>query len=621
VTFTETRAEREVRLASEARDESLACSPDKKRERGIVHTPGRLARFVARRVDELLRDELRVRRGLADPRVTIVDPACGTGAFLAAALSVVEGRDTAPAALVGFDVDPEAVEISRATLSGHAAALGSALCVEERNTLASLDLPVGAEIVCVLGNPPWASKSANAEASLTSALLEDFRRETGGDALRERKVGVLSDDYVRFVRWSAELSRRAPRGAVMGLVTNASYLNGPVHRGMRAALLRWFSSVEVFDLGGSALLSRDDRRDDNVFGVRPAVACTFALRAEGHGELLETARFRYARLHGSREEKLDRLAAATPPAVRIVPRHPYVAFDASADSAQFPAGWLSLAEIFPFHQEGVQTNRDEAVIAVNEGVLRARLERFAEGAPEPALRKAYETSPHYDPTRARQAVREALARGDDAIVRLAYRPLDDRVFCALKEVCHRPRPRLLEAMQRSTWALLSVRKDRGQAPWNHFAVTRDVPDNCYFSPRSSCRTRAFPSHDPEGRENLSDEARARFSLAIGREPSVEEVSLFTLAILASETYRRHFEVVLRADYPRIPVPSGLESFERGVRLGGALKDTWLDAPRVAAPWRIGHHQTHEKPFSIDGVIEACDSFFRAEWGTDSAPEP
>src|SRR5690606_15742527 len=83
----------------------------------------------------------------------------------------------------------------------------------------------------VLGNPPWASRSANRGAREVEALLEDFRRDGTGARLVERKLGVLSDDYVRFFRWSAEVVRRAPGGGIVALVTNGSFLDGPVHRG------------------------------------------------------------------------------------------------------------------------------------------------------------------------------------------------------------------------------------------------------------------------------------------------------------------------------------------------------------------------------------------------------
>jgi len=615
VTFVETEAERAVRVTSEVRDRALSLTPETKRARGVVHTPGRLARFVARRADELLRAELGIARGLADPRVTIVDPACGTGAFLAAALSVVEGRKGAPAALVGFDVDEEAVESCRIALDGLASARGTRLHVEARNTLESLALPLESEAIVVLGNPPWAGKSANADVPLAATLLDDFRRTTGGEPLGEKKAGVLSDDYVRFLRWSAEICRRAKGAAVLGLVTNGSYLDGPVHRGVRAALLRWFSDVEVFDLGGSALLSKGEVRDENVFGVRPSVACTFAVRRRGHGELVESGRLRYARLFGSREEKLDLLAAKTPITRRIAPRPPLLAFDLSAIAADFPDGWVSLDEIFPFHREGVQTNRDDAVVAPDEATLRERLQRFVAGEPDPALEKARAERAHYDPERARRAVEAALRLDDpDLVRRLAYRPFDDRVFCALREICHRPRPDLAEAMRRSSFALLSVRKDRGEAEWNHFAVSREIPDNCYFSNRSSCRTRAFPTHTPDGSPNVSPRVSAAITERTGALPSADEVALYVLATLASSTYRTRFQEALRADYPRIPLPRGKESFVEAVRLGEALRAAWLGPRASSAEWRVGHHRIREKPEGLDGVLAACDASFRAEWG-------
>ncbi len=112
---------------------------------------------------------------------------------------------------------------------------------------------------------------AAGRTALLGRVRADVRVEVGGKTpLQERKVGVLSDVYVRFLRWAFEGLRRAPSGGVLGLVTNASFLDGPVHRGMRAAMGRWSEAIEVFDFGGSALTARDTKVDDNVFGVRPA---------------------------------------------------------------------------------------------------------------------------------------------------------------------------------------------------------------------------------------------------------------------------------------------------------------------------------------------------------------
>src|SRR5690606_10759485 len=155
-----------------------------------------------------------------------------------------------------------------------------------------------------------AGRSDNRGSPLMGALLADFRRDANGSTLGERKIGVLSDAYVRFWRWSCEMARRAERGAVVALVTNGSCLDGLVHRGMPAALARYFARIDVLDLGGSALIARGRDCDENVFGVRPGVALTLAIRPPGHDER-SPGLVRVAALRGRREEKLARLENAS----------------------------------------------------------------------------------------------------------------------------------------------------------------------------------------------------------------------------------------------------------------------------------------------------------------------
>jgi len=281
-----TRVERAAEAAAGRRDSDVRGPAGRWRERGVVHTPPEVARFVAVRVDRALRG-LGRRGGLADRSVALIDPACGPGAFLAAALAVAgrRRRDGPPAAVVGLDVDPEAVASAEDVLGDAARRAGWPLDLRVADTLASLDpfagSPGGQTTVALVGNPPWAGRTHNRDAAVTAELLEDFRRDGDGRRLEERKIGVLSDDYVRFFRWASEVARRAPGGAVLGFVTNGSYLDGPVHRAMRGALLRWFDSLEIVDLGGSALLATQGPRDENVFGVRPSAAIAVAARAPG----------------------------------------------------------------------------------------------------------------------------------------------------------------------------------------------------------------------------------------------------------------------------------------------------------------------------------------------------
>lgn len=610
--------EKAAARAARSRDASLEGRPDFQRTRGIVHTPTALARFVASEADGRLRRAFSMRSGLADERVSIVDPASGPGAFLAACLTVAGRRRSSPAGVWGMDLDSDALIEARAVLERPASRAGWRLALEERDTLSSWvgdDEAPPLETVVVIGNPPWAGRSANRGAARVGALLEDFRRDEEGVRLRERKLGVLSDDYVRFLRWGSEIVRRAPGGGVLAMVTNGSFLDGPVHRGMRAALMRWFTAIDVLDLGGNALVARDGGRDDNVFGVRPSVAVTIAHRLPAHDEQAGRGRVRFARVRGSAEAKLRSLESA-PAYATIEPRSPHWNF-AGGRPARWDAAlnWVGLEEAMPFHAEGVQTNRDAAVVAPDSATLLSRLEAFASGAEDPALASVRRPRAHYDPEAARRAVAAALetdpeGRLSSTLRPLAYRPFDERVFAPIVPFCHRPRPKLLAAMDASAWALLTVRKDRGERPWVHFGATRAVPDNCWLSNRSSCRTRAFPMRRPDGSANLSPVVAGRFEAALGVEVGVEDFAHFALAILASASYREAYDAALKLDYPRIPIPTDADLFERFVQVGVRLREAF-DAPlsEEGARMTLGHSALQGIPRALVLGAAAADECF------------
>ncbi|MEM9067286.1 MAG: type ISP restriction/modification enzyme [Myxococcota bacterium] len=487
--------------------------------------------------------------------MTVVDPACGPGGFLAACLSLdLSGGGT----LVGMDRDRDALRRAAEVLGPVAHAKGWSLRLDGGDTLAALPDLGGA--VTVLGNPPWAGRSAS-RTELSETLLDDFRRDEHGSPLRERKIGVLSDAYVRFWRWAAEVVRRAPGGGIVGLVTNASFLDGPVHRGMRAALARWFDRVDVVDLGGSALVAQAER-DENVFGVRPSVAITIALRGPGRNEA-QPGVVRVMALRGTKEAKLRALDA--PSGFRAVDANGPWRLAPLGSVRHYPEGWVPLSELIPFHREGVQTNRDAVVVGERE-TLEARVQSFVLGLRRPDLEAAFSSSRHFDPERARKALLKALRQRPSEVIRpLAYRPWDRRHFIAISPLCHRPRPKLLTAMDHSDFALLTVRKDRGEKPWRHVAVSTAVPDNCFLSARSSCRTRAFPTHDASGAPNLSAIGHQWIE---GSEPN--SLHYYVLAILASSTYQRRYGWLLHQDYPAIPPPPDHETLQRVAALGRQL---------------------------------------------------
>jgi len=59
-----------------------AFDPDLRKELGVWYTPPEIVRYQVRKVDSLLRQELGCPRGFADQRVVVLDPCCGTAAYL-----------------------------------------------------------------------------------------------------------------------------------------------------------------------------------------------------------------------------------------------------------------------------------------------------------------------------------------------------------------------------------------------------------------------------------------------------------------------------------------------------------------------------------------------------------
>jgi len=604
-----------VSQAARARDVDVGAA--QRRGDGVVHTPIEVARAMVREADALLvRHDL---PSIGSRALSIVDPATGPGIFLAAVMAHAPGEG---GRLLGVDVDPRASVRTADLLSRFATHRGHALALEVRDALgAALELPPplpdgaragrGPESVLVIGNPPWSARGLG--PAYVEALVRDFHVDRPGAPLRERRPGVPADAYVRFLRWAIEAVERAPGGGALALVTNASYLDGPVHRGLRAMLRARFDEVSVIDLGGSALVARSPGVvDGNVFGVRPGAAILLAARRPGP-RAPANATVSYRGVTGSVADKLAALAA--PLGAPVPVREPLASLRPRTPAAASYTSWPSLAEWLPFHAEGVQTNRDEHVIDRDRDVLRSRIEAMSRGHGLPASR------PHFDPRAAQRELARLVADGaiERHVARLAFRPFDERFAFLHPALCHRPRPALLRAMAKSPLALVSVRKDRGTLPWAHVALVSAPIDNCYLSARSSCRARAFPSHRADGTPNVAPSITAVLAER-GIVAPAEELLAFLAAVLASPAYAERHAEALALDYPRVPVPrdeNELKSLASlGRRLAAALS-AHTEPIRVRAGHavvRVGHHAFDPDDSALRPLLE-----LRAE--LDDAVQP
>jgi hypothetical protein len=341
----------------------LAAYDPKVRElRGVYYTPEAVVRFIVESVDHILKTELNIQDGLADSlklpavgskepphRLTVLDPATGTGTFLYSVIDKVRETFTAgdgawPAyaaehllpRLIGFELLMAPYAVAHLKLALKLQSTGYDLARDERlrvyltNTLdephVGAGLPLFARwlaeeanvagdikktspVMVILGNPPYSGNSQHSGAwlrglmrgrdTLTNRLVANYF-SCDGEPLGERQSKWLNDDYVKFIRFAQWKIENTGHG-VLAFITNRNYIDNITFRGMRQALSAGFDNIYVLDLHGDALggdAAASGLPDENIFDITKGVAITIFVRSKGNGR--RTPKVSYASLRGPR---------------------------------------------------------------------------------------------------------------------------------------------------------------------------------------------------------------------------------------------------------------------------------------------------------------------------------
>lgn len=588
-----------------------AYDPALRRACGVYFTPAPVAAFVVRRVDRVLCDDLGLDLGLAAPvdatgaPVHVLDPACGTGAFLAEVVRVVHRRfgarrATEPAAsdgtsgsevtawrahvrdtllprLHGIEVMPASYAVCHAHLALALAATGYRLATDDALDVRLADALVGGEALVpgaavIVMNPPYRRGGRASGAAARASDDSDVAYRQG--LAEERNLQPLSDDYVRFVRLAQRQIAERPWG-VIGMVGNSTFLSGRLYRGMRGSLGSTFDAVHIVDLHGSARKGRaapGTPRDENVFDVGQGVAAV-VLRRGGGGETTGRPRVDYAELRGSRAQKLRALDGNTLPAgIPVRPRAPYHLWVPAAEPPEEYAAFLPLDELFSFHSVGGKPGNDAVLVGFDPDEVLAQLRR---------ARASLDAG-------ATEAARKLARRPGDApfeyarVVPYAYRPFDTRFVYDEPHIWTRPVPALRRHIDGEPLLLTSrVVNDRVFA---HVFASRILPDVILLSPTSSVNCHVFPT------SAIVVEPVAR---TLGRAVAPRTLFAYAYAILHSPTYRVRYAPALARDYPRIPLVRDTTAFDALAALGADLLALHLLDPSVA----FGPEQT---PRFVDG---------------------
>ena len=592
-----------------------AFDPKLRKQLGVWYTPSEVVRYMVARVDRALRDDLGIADGLAAKNVYVLDPCCGTGAYLAEVLRRIAAnlagrglgaligsrvKEAAMERVFGFEIMPAPFVVAHLqvglTMQDLDAPLAddgmeragvyltNALTGWEPHTNKPLPFPELEEerdradrvkqerpILVILGNPPYngfAGMAVDEERELSDAYRTTKR-------VRPPEGQGLNDLYIRFFRMAERrIAERTGRGVVC-FISNYSWLDGRSFTGMRERYLEAFDAVRIDCLNGdkykTGKVAPDGSPDPSIFstdgdpvGIQVGTAIATLIRKADHRP---TGEIGFRHLWGqAKPEELIATAEVEPNALYkgIKPVLPLgLPFVRTAVSDEW-FDWPALPDLFPVSFPGVQTKRDSFLIDIDLDRLRRRIADYFDPAlsheeverHHPAAMKSSSGFVVHDARLVRNAL---LARGgprEDGFVRITYRPFDERwiYWDAGRGLLGRPSLDYWpQAFEGNMF--IEARERDAKEDFSRGALARGLADNFGngFSSFYPMRLRDDGMGGPGGepRPNLSGAAQ-RYLDRLGA--SVENLFHHVLATLHDTAYREANAGALRMGWPRIPLP-------------------------------------------------------------------
>ena len=463
-----------------------AFDPDLRKQLGVWYTPAEVVRYMVARVDQALRDDLGIPDGLAGENVFVLDPCCGTGAYLAevlrriaanlqgkglGALTGAQVKKAATERVFGFEIMPAPFVVAHlqvgltmqeldAPLSDDSderagVFLTNALTGWEPTVQKPLPFPEleqereraervkqDTPVLVILGNPPYngfAGMAVDEERELSQAYrtTKQVRRPEGQG---------LNDLYVRFFRMAERRIAEKTGQGVVYFISNYSWLDGLSFTGMRERYLEAFDAIRIDNLHGDRIISEytpDGHTSETIFalqgqspGIKVGTSITLLSKAPVTGSTDKRILYRdfhQARASERRKALVDSLDAPdidsgySPLECNLslgLPFKPMAVTDGWPD-------WPALPDLFPTSFPGVQTGRDMFLIDTDLDDLRQRIADYFN--PTMAHEDIARRYPRVMTDTARfgaRSVRDTLlSRGGPNVggfVRYAYRPFDNR---------------------------------------------------------------------------------------------------------------------------------------------------------------------------------------------------
>lgn len=492
--------------------------PKLRKARGVWYTPKPVVNFIVRAVDDILKTEFDLPQGLADNsktkikidlqgkkvdqevhRVQILDPATGTGTFLAEVVKHVHKKFKGQQGvwsnyvethllprLNGFELLMASYAMAHLqmdlllTETGFKPTKDQRLKIYLTNSLEESHPDTGTlfanwlsseaneanfikrdtPVMCIIGNPPYSGESNN-KGEWIMKLMEDYKKEPGGkEKLKERNPKWINDDYVKFLRYGQHYIEKNGSG-VLAFINPHGFLDNPTFRGMRWNLLKTYDKIYTIDLHGNSKKKEtapDGSTDVNVFDIMQGVAITIFVKT-GKKKASELGKIFHYDLYGKRDFKYDFLSDNAIKTIdfkelpNVAPNYFFV--DKDFDKQIDYDNGFGVNELFLISNVGIVTAKDVILINEESVELIKKVEDFYDVEVEKKL-----------------------------IQKLSYRPFDSKFVYYDIKLIERAREKVMQHfLKGENLGLVIGRQGQvvGSMPWNLSFITNSITDfNMYY---------------------------------------------------------------------------------------------------------------------------------------------
>ena len=536
-----------------------AYDPILRKLRGVWYTPEPVVNFIVRAVDDILKSDFGLKEGLADTskvkikkklsiktesdkssktkeiqeevevhKVQILDPATGTGTFLAEVVKLIhkkfEGQqgiwskyveDHLVPRLNGFELLMASYAMAHLKLdlllteTGYKPTKDQRFRVYLTNSLEEYHPETGTlfaswlsaeaneaneikrdtPVMVVMGNPPYSGESAN-KGDWIMGLMEDYKKEPGGkEKLKEQNSKFINDDYVKFIRYGQYFIEKNGSG-ILAFINPHGYLDNPTFRGMRWNLLKTYDKIYTIDLHGNAKkkeVASDGSVDVNVFDIEQGVSINiFVKNAKKKANELGQV-FHYDSF-GKRELKYDFLLENSLKSIgfnKFIPFKNNYLFKKIDDSLleKYNEG-INPISLFKINVMGFQTHRDDFCIDENKENLAKRLIKFSKSnSNEEEILNVYgiKNTGDFNIKNVQSKLSKIDIRGE--IIKCGYRPFETKYILFDKLVVDRPRKELLTHSKNKENIVLGIGRQGlavGDIEWCLTTVSKNPVDANMF---------------------------------------------------------------------------------------------------------------------------------------------